>query len=397
MIKNIIETKRIKDAIVSYRIWKKMRIFIVLITKGFFCIWSVIKKLLKYFWVDCITVYYWDVIQYQSIVTSIVEPKFTIPQADVDISIPFEIRSFANQRHYDYMLCRIPHGRIMWQSTITTKDNTIIRNLTRWSKHWYATNPWAYFFKPKSVIKKSGTAIMLRWNDTFQNFHHRVFLGISKYYLYQKESITPDRYIIDNQKEFHKQAIQALWIPQERIISPRVDEIYEFDMLVATTTPTIYGIIPPRMGEFMQNTFLPQSLPQTVRKIYLKRTWTRRVLNEKEFDNYLISHWFEIITTSPNTAESLDAELFASASHVISPHGAGITKIIFCKPHTKLIELFHPDTLFGHYYAMSQSIDLDYYCFVGEKDGTYEWLDMDAPIIIDREKFDLFMKREWIV
>lgn len=51
---------------------------------------------------------------------------------------------------------------------------------------------------------------------------------------------------------------------------------------------------------------------------------------------------------------------------VISPHGAGLTNLVFCEPGTKVIELFPPASSFPCYWTMSEICQLDYYYLVGE-------------------------------
>ena len=52
------------------------------------------------------------------------------------------------------------------------------------------------------------------------------------------------------------------------------------------------------------------------------------------------------------------AELFASASAVVGPHGAGLTNIVFCKPQTKVIELFAPSYRHSAYWMLANQSNL---------------------------------------
>lgn len=391
MIKKFVETKRIKQLIVQHPLGKAVWYFVICGIKAAFFLWSGIKQVMKYLWLSPLTVSYKPLHQLAFLHAQIIEPVF-IPAAFHDTDIPEKIRNFLTQPHYDYQIASIPNGRMLWQSTIATQTNTIIRDLTRRPKHGYATNPRSYMRKPQHIIKKAWTAIVLTGNDTFQNLNHRVTYGLAKYFLYEKAWIKADRYIADTKKLFHQEARERLGLPADRLISPQADTVYEFDLLVAATTPTIYGVIPPWMISGIQWLFLPTPRPARSRKVYLKRTGTRRVTNEAEFDAYLLTLWYEILTTSATTPESLDRNLFAAATHIISPHGAWLTKLIFCAPGTTVIELFHPDTFFWHYYAMSRSLALQYHCFIWQKDTSYHWLDMDAPIVVDMDEFEEFME-----
>lgn len=57
----------------------------------------------------------------------------------------------------------------------------------------------------------------------------------------------------------------------------------------------------------------------------------------------------------------LKRDLFANAKIVIAPHGAGLTNLIFCKPGTKVLEIFqsHEDDTYCY---LAQVLGLDYHC-----------------------------------
>jgi len=77
------------------------------------------------------------------------------------------------------------------------------------------------------------------------------------------------------------------------------------------------------------------------KKIYISREDAifKRISNEKEVTAYLSNKGFETITLSSLTL-SEQIQLFRSASIVIGAHGAGLTNIMFCKPHTLVLEIF---------------------------------------------------------
>ncbi|MBI4553232.1 MAG: glycosyltransferase family 61 protein, partial [Candidatus Latescibacteria bacterium] len=63
------------------------------------------------------------------------------------------------------------------------------------------------------------------------------------------------------------------------------------------------------------------------------------------------------------------AALFASATVVIAPHGAGLANLVFCSPGTKVIELFSPSWPQPTYWELSHCLGLDYYYLIGRSDG----------------------------
>jgi capsular polysaccharide biosynthesis protein len=80
----------------------------------------------------------------------------------------------------------------------------------------------------------------------------------------------------------------------------------------------------------------------------------------------LDTHGFKkILLEKLSLAERI--RIFSSAEAVISPHGAGLANLVFCKPGTKVIEVFNPSYAFPCYWNISKNCGLDYYYLLGER------------------------------
>jgi capsular polysaccharide biosynthesis protein len=100
------------------------------------------------------------------------------------------------------------------------------------------------------------------------------------------------------------------------------------------------------------------NLPQ---RIYLSRgdAPTRRVVNEAEIMPLLISHGFERVELQGMTLRH-QIVLFRNATHVIAPHGAGLTNLLHAR-HASVLELFQS----GHgirpdFFQLASILGLDY-------------------------------------
>ena len=112
---------------------------------------------------------------------------------------------------------------------------------------------------------------------------------------------------------------------------------------------------------YLRSLFLPVQSPTSIKKrrLYIPRLTTRKISNEDEITPLLNHYGFERIVLD-NMSVTDQASLFQAAEIVVAPHGAGLTNIMFCSPKTKIVEIFHPYNVWGHYYCLSKSCGLDY-------------------------------------
>ncbi len=53
----------------------------------------------------------------------------------------------------------------------------------------------------------------------------------------------------------------------------------------------------------------------------------------------------------------------------MAPHGAGLTNLIWCAPHTKVLEIFSPLYVNLCYWAIASITQADYYYLLGDAEG----------------------------
>lgn len=135
-----------------------------------------------------------------------------------------------------------------------------------------------------------------------------------------------------------------------------------------------------RLLGILEKSFSSGRIPERNRKLYISRrdSNNRKLENEEEVEALVASHGFEIVSlTGMPLAKQI--ELFAGATHVISPHGAGLTNIVFCKPVTNILEIKMLPYINWCYRRLAGIYGLNYGCIwasaafptVGIHDATY--------------------------
>jgi hypothetical protein len=130
----------------------------------------------------------------------------------------------------------------------------------------------------------------------------------------------------------------------------------------------------------LENSFSPGRIVEKSRKLYISRrdSPNRKLENEEEIEALISSYGFEIVSlTGMSLAEQIN--LFAGATHVIAPHGAGLTNIVFCKPVTHILEIKLLPYINWCYRRLAGIYGLNYGCIwasatfrtVGIHDATY--------------------------
>lgn len=103
------------------------------------------------------------------------------------------------------------------------------------------------------------------------------------------------------------------------------------------------------------------------RRIYVSRGEARfrRVVNEGELVPLLQSRSFDIVRLELLTFEE-QVNLFANAEVVIAPHGAGLVNLAFCKPGTRVLELFSPDYVNVTFQSLATAAALNSFYLIGD-------------------------------
>jgi len=116
---------------------------------------------------------------------------------------------------------------------------------------------------------------------------------------------------------------------------------------------------------FIRNVLMPYIIRKDVgnyKRIYVSREKAskRKINNEAELVKHLEKYEFHVIYLEHHDSMNQMA-YFHNAEIIISPHGAGLTNILFCKENTRVIEIASAQmTSLQHFEHIAESINLNY-------------------------------------
>lgn len=201
------------------------------------------------------------------------------------------------------------------------------------------------------------------------NYYHWMFDVLPRLHLLEKAKISlPDiGYFLTGEfgLPFQEESMNALGIPADRCVPCSPSSHFRCHDLLVPSFTGLAGHPPAWACDFLREKFLDSAADASAtdrgQKIYISRAGARfrRVLNEEEITRGLVAEGFKIVQLETLTIRE-QARLFASADVVVSPHGAGCTNIVFCRPGTAFIELFSPRYVQACYWAIAAQQKLRY-------------------------------------
>ncbi|MBD2484124.1 tetratricopeptide repeat protein [Planktothrix sp. FACHB-1365] len=224
------------------------------------------------------------------------------------------------------------------------------------------------------AYKIDGTVAFLsvQWGEAFYHWLYDVLPGI---HLIQESGISLDSidYFVFNsyRSPYQKQTLQKLGIPESKIIESRYQPYIQAQKIIVPAPNFFHNstATSPWICKFLKQQFVSQDFQKisTNRRIYISREQAsyRHLVNQDELLKRLEPLNFESVVLESLTI-SEQAELMASASVVLTPHGAGLSNIVFCQPGTKVIELFAPTHIPPCYRIISNICELEHYYLIGE-------------------------------
>jgi capsular polysaccharide biosynthesis protein len=280
----------------------------------------------------------------------------------------------------DYMVVEVPNGRVYTDNessvAIVTQQNLVVDNVSLSMVGGKVVPPQqnnifnqSYFQAP---TRFQGTVFSLLTGGAGLNNIGHWFLDVLPRLHLLRESGLYDKVdwflVPSTHYGYQTETLELLGIPANKIITGVEYPHLTADRIIASTAPRgNHTLVPRWLGQFIRDAFLPLvngedlSAAAKAPHLYISRSDSaiRNVLNEKELLEALKTYKFKsVISSKYSILEKI--RMFSQAEVVVSATGAGLISMFFCKPGTKIIEIFHEGFVIEPFYDIATKIDLDY-------------------------------------
>jgi hypothetical protein len=169
---------------------------------------------------------------------------------------------------------------------------------------------------------------------------------ISKFRLLLKQYDRPLKdyvFVLSNESGYFNRVVKELLPEIKYYVMPKNSTWRFKELIVPSMMNHKDGILSPPATEWIHETFGIKHKNPT-RKIFVSRddAPARRLSNAGEV--FMALNGWEQVTLSAMSVRD-QIKTFAEASHVISPHGAGLLNIVFCQPGANIIEIAQKELL----------------------------------------------------
>ena len=273
----------------------------------------------------------------------------------------------------------IPDGRV-WgaKGAVLTPDNKLLWDVSVDYGITARSHPVFTEKRLPPVQSRKDTAAVLTFCAS-QYYYHWMFDVLPRINLLRRKKIPIDKFILNfnGSLPFQMETLSRLGIPRAAIIACHKRFHLQARKLVVPSICGYTGHMPKWSCEFLRKEFLPPNKAKvSCKRLYISRenAGSRKVLNDDQVASILAKYGFEkmVLETLSVTKQ---AQLFASAEAIISPHGGGLTNLVFCRPGTKVLEFFSPNYVNVLYWVLSNHVELDYYYLIGEGKRPAEHVD----------------------
>lgn len=261
----------------------------------------------------------------------------------------------------------LPHGRVLGKPrAVITGAGDLLWELSHYfgartpREHPVFNNPFPG--APREVAGRLG--VLASRGDA--NYYHFLIDVLPRIGVLEQapDVAPPDLWYAPAQTRFQRELLDLAGIATTaRIDSDQYPHVRAETLVVPGLASVVKEKNPPWVVEFLRGRLLRHLAPPKERHpLYVTRTagtHNRTVLNEPALIRLLTARGFEVIDPA---AESVLAQMeaFASASVIVSAHGAALANLVFASPGATVIELFPAGQVLPDYWRLASSAGVHY-------------------------------------
>lgn len=231
----------------------------------------------------------------------------------------------------------------------------------------------------KEKIQKISGSVAVISQDLTKYYFHWIQDILGRLALLEMHGVEYDYLYVPCDKKYMKETLELWGINPDKIIAPdnskfciQGDELIVPSLVTNKNQNSLHHIgfhtNPITMNYVAQKLLKAAKLKNIDTKKFSKKIFIsrndhgnkRKILNEDKVFALLKKKGFVCYELSKmSVAEQI--MLFANADIVVGEHGAGLTNCLFCKPKTKIIEIFQA-LVDSSFWWIAQTMNLDYSC-----------------------------------
>jgi capsular polysaccharide biosynthesis protein len=242
----------------------------------------------------------------------------------------------------------LPGGKVVGElKLVATADDRVIADLQflygskEQETHWVLRQR-----RLRRPERLAGTAALLAASNG-DNYYHWMFDSLPRLKLLEQAGYgvgAIDHFLLkEPPQRFQLQGLEQLGIPPHKLRPLSKRRLLQAERLLVPSMPGPLGEPTPWICRVLREQFLPREPVQAQRKIYVSRRHAqgRKIVNEDELLPMLAEHGYDVVFAERLSFRE-QVDLFASATRVIAPHGAGMSNIVFAPRGAKVLELCSP-------------------------------------------------------
>lgn len=141
-------------------------------------------------------------------------------------------------------------------------------------------------------------------------------------------------------KRYVPETLEFLGVPQDEVIHLEAPTVFDRLVLISPMAFGRYEISPLIIETLRGHSRVQELWRRPKRRLYVPRRGvrSRRVVNEAAVEEALRQLDFEVFDNAQHPVRE-QVRAFRDAAMIVSPHGAGLSNIVYCDPGTPVLEL----------------------------------------------------------